>query len=170
MGCIAERDKEFANAVTRGSEWTVLKHEVRARWPAVLPLIIEARNVQGHIQRKTPEVQCRLKMQSMAANYQSAGKTIDWLKIKRAALRGRPPYAAIVDSILAFASSHGGGVSGQFMKDYASFYSAFVRSSAKELPAEVYDAASAMNNTMVAIACLKAAYACPQRFVDTKGV
>ena len=72
-----------------------------------------------------------LKMQSMAANFQSDGKTIDRLKIKRAVLRSRPPYAAIVDSLLAFTSSHGGGVSGQFMKDYASFYSAFVRSSAK---------------------------------------
>ena len=125
-----------------------------------------ARNVAGHVQRKENEVQGLLKMHAMAASSQKAGQPVNWTAIKRAVLRSKPPFAAVIDHLVNFLATKSGGVSGEFLLFFQAFHRSFVQSSVRaSVPGPLYSALAELKGTFVAYAILEMAFTCPPEFV-----
>jgi hypothetical protein len=159
---LSKRDAEYARAVAHGLHWKVLRSSVRQHYPRTLTVLQGARNVAGHLQRKVHEVQGLQQMHSMAASAQKAGKEPDWQTIKRAVLRGRPPFAESVDDMIAFLATRSGGVEGMYLKYLAAFHRQFVNPSVRAcVPGSLYGALAAFGFHYLAYAFLEAAFTCP---------
>ena len=81
-----------------------------------------ARNVSGHVQRPETEMQGMVRMHQMASCQQTAGKAVDWISIRRAVLRSRPPYAENLDDLVSFLATPSGGTDGKFLLFVQAFY------------------------------------------------
>jgi hypothetical protein len=163
---LRKKDADYADAVDHGLRWTVLKAEVRTRYPAILPLIQGAKNVGGHVARKISEAQGLQQLHTLAAQAAHDGKDADWIAIKRAVLRSRPPFAESIDDMIAFLATRSGGPDGKHLKGFLAFYRAFVDPSVRaSVPAALYSALASFPDQLVAMAILQAAYSCPKEHV-----
>jgi hypothetical protein len=152
---LRKRDQEYADAVDHGLHWTVLKAVVRSKYPDILPLLQAAKNVGGHVA-----------LHSMAAEAQKLGHDANWVAIKRAVLRSRPPFADSVDEMVAFLATRSGGADGKHLQSFLAFHRAFVNPSVRgSVPAAWYSALAAFPVQYVAMAILQAAYSCPLEHV-----
>lgn len=160
------RDPHYAEAVTQGLKWKVLRWRVRILYPRVLHVLQAARNVSGHVQRKINEMQGLSQMHKLAASCQKAGRPTDWLKIKRAVLRTRPPFVESMDSLVAFVIAKAGGSDGKYLRYLVAFHRQFVNPSIREsVPAPVWSGLAEMKHQYLAIALLEMTLTCPSEYV-----
>ena len=159
---LQRRDPAFAEAVRQGLKWKVLSWRVRVEFPRALVVMQAARNVAGHIQRQENEVQALAKMHSMAASCLKSGRPVNWMDIKRAVLRSRPPFAHQVEHLVNFLASKSGGVEGQYLRFFMSFHRIFVKTSVRAgVPGPLYTALGEFRHQYLAYAILEAAFSCP---------
>ena len=161
------RDKKYAEACRKGLEWCVLRWQVKQHWPRALEIIMQARNLK--IQREESEVEGLLAIHDMCIKYQDDGMPIDWVAIKRVLHKRMPPYAHMLDPMMALVSTFSVGKQGPYLKQYAAHFSQFVTRSLRELPPELYAAVTSLKTPTMAFAVLKAAYACPLTPENMKG-
>ena len=163
---LEKRDPEFAKAVSSGLHWKVLRASVRGMYPRALPILQGARNVSGHVQRKIHEVQGLQQLHTMAALAQRQGQEPDWVAIKRAVLRSRPPFADSIDAMISFLATRSGGVEGVFLKYFQAFHRQFVNPSVRSaVPGALYGALADFRHHYLALAILQAAFTCPAETV-----
>ena len=162
LGKLRVRDPEYAKAVVQGLHWKVLRWEVRERFPEAMRIVISARNVAGHVQRKENEMQGLVQLQSLAASSQRQGKDPDWAAIRKAVLRTRPPFAESLDSMIAFVAAKAGGVRGEFLQFLRVVYRQFVNPSLRAaIPAALYRELADFPYHYCALAAWETAYTCP---------
>ena len=118
-------------------EWKVLKHEVRKLCPEALRIIQAARNVFGHVQRKTSVVQGMKQMHNMASALQSVDRPVDWGEIKRAVLDTQPPFADDIDFLIHFIIGKSGGVDDPLLEEFVVSYRNHAPSS-RRVPGELF--------------------------------
>lgn len=163
---ISKRDAEFGKAVREGLRWHVLSHEVRTRFAAALPVLQAARNVAGHVHRGENEVQAMCRLHAMAAAQQARGEAANWVPIRRAVLRTRPPFAERLDELVAFVAGKSGGANGDFLAYMASCHRLFVDPSTRTgLPAPLYAVLADFRMQYLAMAFWLTAYTCPPEHV-----
>ena len=162
---VAARDALMGDAAREGLKWTVLKWSVRDRYPRVLGIIQEARNVGGQVARKINEAQGMLTIHSLAKAATGNHEEPDWPKIRRAVLRNKPPWADHIDDIIAFVCAKAGGRERHLLDAYVAFHRRFVDPSKRTLSGDVYAALAALPSNRLAYACAAAAYTCPAREV-----
>ena len=113
------------------------------------------------MQRKQSEMQGLRQLWDKAAACQRRGEVIDWVAIKRAVLRTRPPFAESIDAFAAFIVARSGGPQGRFLQYMQSYYRTFVNPSVRaSLPAAIYQALADFPHHYLAIALWEAAYSC----------
>ena len=161
------QDKKYAEACRKGLEWCVLRWQVKQHWPRALEIIMQARNLK--IQREESEVEGLLAIHDMCIKFQDDGMPIDWITTQRVLLRRMPPYAHMLDEMMALVLAFSGGRQGPYLKQYAAHFSQFVTRSLRELPPDLYSAVTNLKTPTMAFAVLKAAYACSLTPENMKG-
>ena len=151
---IRTRDAAMADAVSKGLEWTVIRHEVRARWPEVIAIFSEAGN--NSIGRPVSEVQGLVNL------FLEARKTNepDWQEIKQKVTRSLPIWKSEVPDLIAFAVAKSGGAEGRFLDWLKKFHAAFVPGG-RRVHGSLYGALADFPFIYSAYAILAAAYTCP---------
>jgi hypothetical protein len=168
LRAVEGRDPLMAKVVREGMQWDVLKWQVRLLYPGSFAVLQASRNTAGHVQRAVHEVQGLFQMHAAWAEQKKRGEPIDFGKIKRAALRTRPPFADDLDQLLVFLATLSGGVDGQYLQELVYFHGSCVTHSLRTMPGNVFAALADIKNIRVAYAILKAAYTCPERFLEGK--
>ena len=119
VAAFAQHDEDFASAIQNGLTWEILSWKVREHYPEAIPLISEARNVGGQVNRRENEMQILKKIHNLAAKAESQGLVPDWAKIKRAVCRSKPPCKQMVPELCFFVQKNGGGKSGWALQHLA---------------------------------------------------
>lgn len=121
-----------------------------------------ANNVAGHLQRPENEVAGLLQLWQLAVVDMRGGRDPDWVGIRRRVLQTAPPYADYLDSLVNFVAEKAGGQGGEHLQDFLAFWRANINPVLRRcLPHQVWDALATCKHVLVALALLKAAYACP---------
>ena len=158
---IKERDPLYAARVNSGLRWRVIRWQVRKLRPQVLDIFQKANNVRGNIQRKIGETEVLLDMHRQAAAAQKKGDAVDWVAVRRAVLRTRPPCASIVAELIHYCSQQSGGVDGKGLHDLRAFYRVYVSTQLREIPGSIWAAAADVADNYLATAIIKTAISCP---------
>ena len=160
---------EHYKAVNEGMPWKVLRWPVREKYPEALGLIARARNTAGHVARKVNEVEGLAQMHSAASGQIKAaaasgqkGATVDWVRIKRAVLRSRPPYVDRIDALILFVAAKGGGVEGHYLKFCKTMHRRLVNPSKRVVLGPLFAALADFPYQYLSYAILIAAYTCPE--------
>jgi len=156
--------QRFVDAVEHGLLWKVVRHPVRKARPKVLKLLQEARNLSGHTSRPVSETEILTNMHDGYVDAQAGGQAVDWTRLKRAAIRCRPPCQDIIDDLAFVLIKKSGGIDGSFLKEWHLFHSTFAGS--RRTPGALYNAAARLPHADVALACLKVAATCPKAYVE----
>ena len=154
LEAVKAKDPEMADAVYKGLEWTVIRHEVRQRFPKVLEYLSEAGN--NNIARQPNEVQGLLVLHSEAKKTNDP----DWVEIKKKVLRSLPVWKDEYADLVCFAVAKSGGPTGHFLAWLKKFHSTFVRGG-RRVHGSVYGALADFPHIFCAYAILGAAYSCP---------
>lgn len=117
----------------------------------------------GHLQRAESEVSGLVKIFNMASAFMSRGEPVEWNVIRRSILRTRPPYAASLNALIAFAAARSGGPGATFMTYLHKIHGLFVPASKRtSLPMSLYSALADFPHHHLALAFWQAAYTCPE--------
>ena len=154
LEAVRAKDPEMADAVYKGLEWTVLRHEVRQRFPKVLEYLSEAGN--NNIARQPNEVQGLLMLHTEAKKTNDP----DWVEIKKKVLRNLPVWKDEYADLVCFAVAKSGGPTGHFLAWLKKFHSTFVRGG-RRVHGSLYGALADFPHIFSAYAILGAAYTCP---------
>lgn len=135
--------------------------------PGALPTSPKAAlNVPGQVQRKETCVQGLLRLHSLAVSYQSRDLPIEWPTIRRAVLRSKPPFAGILDDMIAFVAAKSGGSSGEFLQYFLAFHRQFVNSGLRAaVPGSLFRVLADLKFPYLAFALLETAFTCPEEHI-----
>ena len=113
---IAQTDPKFAKRIREGLTWTTMHWEVVERYPAIISLIIEAKNGGGTINRRktTFEVLLQILETSIASSKDS---TPDWEFVRRRISRTQPTCLPILPDLVSFVVSCSGGKQGIYLRE-----------------------------------------------------
>ena len=154
---LAERDKKYAEHARTGVPCKVLSHRVSPRYPKVVPLLCEARNMDKRMEKGENEVQimCRmfLKAQTMSPP--------DWERVRRAVIRSLPNLMGELDDYIFFLVKKSGGRDGKYLWGFVKWHRYYVRSALREVPGEIYVAAAKLPEAYLGYGCVKAAFCGP---------
>ena len=154
---LAERDMKYADNARTGVPCKVLSHLVSPRYPKVVPLLCEARNMDKRMEKGENEVQimCRmfLKAQTMSPP--------DWERVRRAVLRSLPNLMGNLDDYIFFLVKKSGGRDGKYWWDFVKWHRYYVRSALREVPGDIYVAAAKLPEPYLGYGCVKAAFCGP---------
>ena len=104
---IRATDAAMADAFDKGIKWLVLKLPLQFLYPGLFGRLSQARNVAGHIQRSTHEVQGISSMWSMWSQQLAEPEgELDLAVIKRAINQQKPWFSAYLDAFYAFLYSN----------------------------------------------------------------
>ena len=163
LDVIRRKDPVYAQAVTQGLTWRVLKWQVRAMWPRALQIIQSARNVPATMNRKVSEMQGMSQLHSLSAAVHARGDKPNWPDIKRAVLLSKPAWGEYVDDLILFVAAKAGGPKGTFLEGMKRFFRQVVDTSLRSsLPGGLYAQLADFPWTFTALALWVTAYTCPK--------
>jgi hypothetical protein len=161
MAKLRERDLPFADVVSTGLRWKVLRWQVRVMYPQALDFLQRARNVPSTTFRQESEMQGLMRLHTLSARAQSQGLPPPFKEIKSNMLRSKPPFADSLDEMIAFVVARAGGPEGKFLKYLNAFHRSHVDSRRTSLPAALYLALADAKEHYLALAVFQAAWQCP---------
>ena len=126
---IARTDPAFGNALSNGLTWTVLKDEVRERWPSALPLLSRAINATGHIQRQEDEMQAMYLLWSLAAQQWD---NVRWDQIRLNVAQANTAHSEDLTDMIIFITECSGGRKGFYMHELERFHRSHVNSALRQ--------------------------------------
>ena len=166
LDVIRRKDPLFAQAVSQGLTWRVLKWEVRTMWPRALQIIQAARNVPASMNRKISEMQGMSQLHSLSAAVYERGDRPNWPDIKRAVLLSKPAWGEYVDDLILFVAAKAGGPKGTFLEGMKRFFRQWADTSLRNsFPGGLYAQLADLPWTFTALAIWVTAYTCPKEHV-----
>ena len=167
---IRRKDPLYADAVSKGLTWRVLKWEVRTMWPRALQIIQAARNLPAAMNRRVSEMQGMSQLHSLSAAACERGDRPNWPDIKRAVLLSKPAWAEYVDELILFVAAKAGGPKGTFLDGMKRFFRQWVETGVRSsLPGGLYAQLADLPWTFTALAIWVTAYTCPKEHVKAGG-
>ena len=153
-----EFGSEFETAVRQGLKWKVIRHPVLAERPAVLRLLSEARNQHQTAAKCVSEAEVALQLWLRAKPAQREGKAPNWADICAVVFGDNPALNEIKEDLLLFVCKRAGGMSGDSLKEWVSFYNASAGS--RRIPARMYRAIADFRYDRLGLAILKTLATC----------
>jgi hypothetical protein len=164
---IKQKDPAFADAVTNGVTWTVITHQVIAKFPDLLPLIQAAGNAAGQLAAQEHEFQVLRKLHNAwraeAATLGPAGH-VSFGAVKAKVMRSKPPCAAALPGMYGFVLRCSGGSEPVFLRETEAYVRAFA-GSARRVSPDTWDALAAdMKGNETVISLFKTVCGCVLHF------
>ena len=162
---VRRRDLAYAEAVSSGLKWKVVKWQVHFLYPSALHFLQAARNVVSTMYHAESEMQGLLRLHAYSAAAMRENRDIPWDTIKKTIMRSKPAWSETFDDMVAFVVTRSGGIDGLFLNYLAAFCRNHVDSTRSSLPPALYLALAEFPLHYVALAIFQAAWRCPQESV-----
>ena len=171
---ISARDPEMGRAISQGLEWTVLARQVEEAFPGLVGMVQEALNASDQIHRSESELEVAFKLHKIAAGLGGgtveAQAAVDWASVEAQAARSKPACVADIPAISKFVQQFSGGGGAPMLRSLQQFVASL--KARRVVRGSVYGALAQANTgattpcALFRVACLKACYACPEKFVQ----
>ena len=102
------RNKNARDALEKGLEWTVIKHEVEVKYPEVPALIQRAKNKVGTTQRRPDSWQSIAFISKLMQKQMENQQHIDFARILKHVIQSKPLYQDDIPNIIEFMKIYGG--------------------------------------------------------------
>ena len=107
-------------------------------WPELPDFLQDGLNITAKLIVSEPEI--RLKLSNMAAAAERAGEPLEWKHYEKAAARSNPACLNWIDKLSTYVQSHGDGVDGELVAEFAEFAKTLETTGPKRLlGAEFFD-------------------------------
>jgi len=167
---IQSRDPEMGKAISEGLNWTTLARQVEEAFPGLVGMLQEALNASDQVHRSESELEVTLKIHQLAMSQVRSKGEVDWPAVVAAAGRSKPQCSSDIPQLAAFAQMVCGGTDAQLLKGLMCFVKSL--KTKRTVRGEVFNALAQTTTgatttcALFRVACLKACYACPDRFVQ----
>ncbi|CAJ1418219.1 unnamed protein product [Effrenium voratum] len=142
MEQLAQRDPLFHSAASEGMTWTVVGRAALERFPSLGPLLQEAGNTSGQLQRKETELQLARRIHReflKVASSKPPGSSVSYQELRAQVLRSKPSCTAAIPFIFTFLRKYSGGSSAEALNETEQAIRMFGVSSQRELGADFWD-------------------------------
>lgn len=169
---LAERDANFALAIDKGLDWSVIRWQVEQAFPALITLIIEADNVSSAIAKTDSVWQFMWKIHKCAWHQaKTVGEDkIDWLFVEKLVCRADFKNANDVEALTKFVREWSGGLDDPFILRDVDEYLKTLKV-ARKVPGFMIGKLATMDLGMEVgavwrAACIKAMFSASSKFID----
>ncbi|CAE8589898.1 unnamed protein product [Polarella glacialis] len=138
---IGSKDPLFQDACTLGLTWAVLPATLLQEFPNLATILQAAGNCSGQVARGEHELQVVRRLHNLWREEAKKGPKVDFVEVKRKALRSKPPCAAAVPWMYAFILKFSGGKDADLLIESESFVRS-TTTSTKSLGSDLYEVLS----------------------------